>query len=98
MLKKSLLDTTDGSRDVSEGHGNHNVRLRAVAERPPAPLSSGLLPKARSRFTFCPEAIIRASVFTFSSRLSLNLLKPCHSLASPNSGSTHTARLLRALR
>ncbi len=48
--------------------------------------------------TFCPEAIIRASEFTFSNRLSLNLLKPCQSLASPKSGSTHTARLRRALR
>jgi hypothetical protein len=41
---------------------------------------------------------MRASVFTFSSRLSLNRLKPCHSLASPKSGSTYTARLRRALR
>jgi hypothetical protein len=55
-------------------------------------------PKAKSRFKFCPEAIIRASVLTFSSPLSLNLLDPCHSLASPNSGSTHTARLRKALR
>jgi hypothetical protein len=45
-----------------------------------------------------PAAISRASAFTFSSRLSLNFLIPCHSLASPKSGSTHTARFLRALR
>jgi len=32
--------------------------------------------------TFCPVAIIRASVFTFSSRLILTLLIPCQSLAS----------------
>jgi hypothetical protein len=57
-----------------------------------------LVPKASSRLTFCPEAIMRASAFTFSNRLSLNLLRPCHSLASPKSGSTHTARFLRALR
>ena len=43
---------------------------------------------------FWPAAIIRASAFTFSSRLSLNLLSPCQSFASPNNGSTHT-RLLR---
>ncbi|CAA9458693.1 MAG: hypothetical protein AVDCRST_MAG58-1997 [uncultured Rubrobacteraceae bacterium] len=53
-----------------------------------------LLPKAKSRLTFCPEAIMSASEFTFSSPLSLNLLDTCHSLASPNSGSTHTARLV----
>src|ERR671917_1638363 len=57
-----------------------------------------LVPKARSRFTFWPAAVIRASVFTFSSRLSLNLPAPCHPLASAKSGSTHTARLRRALR
>ena len=57
-----------------------------------------LEPKAKSRLMFCPEAVMRASEFTFSKRLSLNLPKPCHSLASPKSGSTHTARLLRALR
>ena len=38
-----------------------------------------------------------ASEFTFSSPLSLNLLKPYHSLASPNRGSIHTARFLSAL-
>lgn len=48
--------------------------------------------------TFCPEATIRASVFTFSSSLGLKRLKPCHSFASPNKGSTHTARLRKALR
>jgi hypothetical protein len=47
---------------------------------------------------FCPEAINSASALTFSSRLSLKRLNPCQSLASPNSGSTHTARLLMALR
>lgn len=55
-------------------------------------------PKLTSRLTFCPEAIMRASAFTFSSPLSLNRLDPCHSLASPKSGSTHTARLRSALR
>jgi hypothetical protein len=57
-----------------------------------------LYPKASSRLRFCPAAINSASAFTFSSRLSLNLLKPCQSLASPNRGSTHTARFLMALR
>jgi hypothetical protein len=40
---------------------------------------------------FCPEAIICASEFTYSSRLSLNHLNLCHSLAYPNKSSTHTA-------
>jgi hypothetical protein len=54
-------------------------------------------PKASSRFTFCPEAISKASLFTFSSLRSLNLLIPCHySLASANKGSTHTLLFLRA--
>jgi hypothetical protein len=55
-------------------------------------------PKATSRLAFCPEAIMRASKFTFSSPLNLNLLNPCHSLASANRGSTHTWRFPMALR
>ena len=45
---------------------------------------------------FCPAAITMASAFTRQSVLSLNLLMPCHSLASPNIGSTHTLRLRNA--
>ena len=45
---------------------------------------------------FCPAAITMASMFTRQSLLSLNLLMPCHSLASPKSGSTHTLRLRKA--
>ena len=50
-------------------------------------------PNSTNRLAFCPDAIMRASEFTFSSPLSLNLLDPCHSLASANTGSTHTALL-----
>ena len=57
-----------------------------------------LLPKVSTLFTFCPAAMSSASAFTFSNRLSLKRLKPCQSLASPNSGSTHTACFLIALR
>ena len=57
----------------------------------------GPLPQnVRSRFMFCPVAITIASAFTRQSVLSLNLLIPCHSLASPNMGSTHTLRLRNA--
>jgi hypothetical protein len=57
----------------------------------------GPLPeKASSRFMFCPVAIISASTFTRQSVLRRNLLIPCHSLASPNMGSTHTLRLRNA--
>jgi hypothetical protein len=57
----------------------------------------GPLPeKVSSRFMFCPVAITIASAFTRQSVLSLNLLIPCHSLASPNMGSTHTLRLRKA--
>jgi len=52
--------------------------------------------KSSSRFMFCPEAITSASTFTRQSVLSLNLLIPCHSLASANIGSTHTLRLRNA--
>jgi hypothetical protein len=45
---------------------------------------------------FSAEAISSASMFAFSNLLSLNLRKPCQSLASPNVGSTHTRRLLRS--
>jgi hypothetical protein len=57
----------------------------------------GPLPEnVSSRFMFCPAAITIASAFTRQSLLSLNLLIPCHSLASPNIGSTHTLRLRNA--
>ena len=45
---------------------------------------------------FCPAAVIIASAFTRQSLLSLKCLIPCHSLASPNMGSTHTLRLRNA--
>jgi hypothetical protein len=45
---------------------------------------------------FCAVAINSASAFTRQSVLSLNLLIPCHSLASPKIGSTHTLRLRNA--
>jgi hypothetical protein len=57
----------------------------------------GPLPEnVSSRFMFCPAAITMASAFTRQSRLIRNLLIPCHSLASPNIGSTHTLRLRKA--
>ena len=57
----------------------------------------GPLPqKSSSRFMFCPVAISSASTFTRQSVLRRNLLIPCHSLASPNMGSTHTLRLRNA--
>src|SRR5215210_2772803 len=57
----------------------------------------GPLPEnVSSRFMFCPAAVTIASAFTRQSVLSLNLLIPCHSLASPNIGSTHTLRLRNA--
>jgi hypothetical protein len=40
--------------------------------------------KVSSRLTFWPEAISKASMFTFSSLRSRNLLIPCQSLASAN--------------
>jgi hypothetical protein len=45
---------------------------------------------------FCPVAINNASAFTRRSVLRRNLLIPCHCLASPNIGSTHTLRLRNA--
>jgi hypothetical protein len=57
----------------------------------------GPLPhKSSSRFMFCPAAISSGSAFTRQSLLSLKRLIPCHSLASPNMGSTHTLRLRNA--
>jgi hypothetical protein len=57
----------------------------------------GPLPeKVSSRFMFCPAAVTIASAFTRQSVLRRNLLIPCHSLASPNIGSTHTLRLPNA--
>src|SRR5918997_1030944 len=45
---------------------------------------------------FCTAATIGASIFAFFSVLSLNLSIPCHCLASPKGGSTHTPRLRSA--
>jgi hypothetical protein len=53
-----------------------------------AGLLGRLLPKVKSRMTFCPEAIIRTSAFTFSSRLSLNRLKPCQAPSKPSKSSS----------
>ena len=52
--------------------------------------------KVSRRFMFCPVAITIASAFTRQSVLSRKRLIPCHSLASPNIGSTHTLRLRNA--
>jgi hypothetical protein len=57
----------------------------------------GPLPEnVSSRFMFCSAATSIASAFTRQSVLSLKRLIPCHSLASPNMGSTHTLRLRKA--
>ena len=45
---------------------------------------------------FCPAAVTRTSVFTFSSLRSLTLSMPCHCLASANIGSIHTFLFLIA--
>lgn len=45
---------------------------------------------------FWPAAITMASTFTRHSVLRRKRLIPCHSLASPNIGSTHTLRLPKA--
>src|SRR5215203_5198648 len=109
-LRAQLLRTLQRVEKGLAGRQVHPLRCSRTPWKPeqPAPgrrraaacaaLLGPFAPKATSRFTFCPEAIIRASALTFSSPLSLNLRKPCHSLASANSGSTHTARFLSALR
>lgn len=61
-----------------------------------APLLGRRPPKAISRLTFWPEVVSSASAFTFTSRLSLNLLMPCRSFASAKSGSTHIRFFRRA--
>jgi lactoylglutathione lyase len=62
----------------------------------PAGLLGPRPPNSSSRFTFCPEAVTRASQFARSSVLSLIFSMPCHCLASPNSGSIHTCLLRMA--
>jgi hypothetical protein len=79
------------SRLFAEGVGAGGRRASTCAN------FLGPLPEnVSSRFMFCPVAINSASAFTRQSLLSLNLLIPCHSLASPNIGSTHTLRLRNA--
>ena len=79
------------SRLFAEGVGAGGRRACACAN------FLGPLPeKVSTRFMFCPVAINSASAFTRQSVLSLNPLIPCHSLASPNIGSTHTLRLRNA--
>src|SRR5215217_1259402 len=74
-------------------NGRGSERRRAIA----CAADLGPWPcEASNLLVFCPAATISASMFAFSSILSLNLSIPCHSLASPKSGSTHTARLRSA--
>ena len=87
-LRRWLLGRWPTSEErVSAG----NLRAAACAN-----FLGPLAEKVSSRFMFCPAAITIASAFTLQSVLSLNLLIPCHSLASPNIGSTHTFRLRNA--
>jgi hypothetical protein len=56
-------------------------------------------PRRRSRrLRFCPAAVRRASVLTLGRRRRRKRRRPCQSLASPKSGSTHTLRFRRAFR
>jgi hypothetical protein len=74
----------------------HIIALSGCLATRAAPLGSGRRPQpcfASSRFRFCPAAISSASLFTRYSRRRRNRREPCHSLASANSGSTHTLRL-----
>ena len=48
---------------------------------------------AKKRFRFWPAAISSPWMFAFSKPRSRSRRKPCHSLASANSGSTQTCRL-----
>src|SRR4051794_8804870 len=80
-----LKNTLDGGQERSARCSRARPFLWPVAlgGRRAAACASffGLRPsKASSRFTFCPEAISKASLFTFSSLCSRNLLIPCHSL------------------
>jgi len=49
-----------------------------------------------NRLRFWPEAVTRASQLTLQSRRKRKRRMPCQSLASANSGSTHTLRLFMA--
>src|SRR3954451_5257874 len=75
----------------------HKLRPPApTATASAAPLGPGRRPQPHlfsNRFRFCPAAISRLSLFTFSKPRSLNRSNPCHCFASPNKGSTHTLRL-----
>ena len=79
------------SRPFAEGVGAGGRRASTCAS-----LLGPLPENVSSRFMFCPAAITIASAFTRQSLLSLKRLIPCHSLASPNIGSTHTLRLRNA--
>src|SRR6266702_6980948 len=63
------------------------------------PVGNGRRPQPRfcnKRLRFCPEAVTRASQLTRQSRRKRKRRIPCHSFASPKSGSTHTLRLFMA--
>ena len=87
----------DRTREDDQGCGCGRNR-RAVGASG-APFGHGRRPHPRlrsSRFRFCPAAISSASALTFQSPGRRNRFRPCQSLASPKSGSTHTLRLRMA--
>jgi hypothetical protein len=63
---------------------------------PSAPSGKGRRPqpaRLSRRLRFWPLAVSNAAVLTRHRRRKRNRRNPCHSLASPNSGATHTLRL-----
>lgn len=68
----------------------------AAAPRPGLPFAAPNLSKLSSLFMFFPAAVMRTSVFTFSSPRSLTLSMPCRCLAPANIGSIQASLFLLA--
>src|SRR2546421_2726416 len=79
------------------GRATHPKAAQKEAKR--ASTGNGRRPHPRflsKRLRFCPAAIRNASQLTRQSRRKRNRRRPWQSLASANSGSTHTLRLRMA--
>src|SRR5258708_30021775 len=88
---------TKNDQYSKSGRADHPTAAKKKAPR--ASVGKGGRPHPRflsNRLRFCPAAIRKASMLTRQSNRNRKRRMPCQSLASANSGSTHTFRFRMA--
>src|SRR6266566_4573495 len=98
MIEYDELSGKKNAQSSKTRRVNHPQSVKKEAQK--ASVGNGRRPHPRflsNRFRFCPAAIRKASLLTRQRSRKRKRRKPCQSLASANSGSTHTLRLRRAL-